>query len=217
MNLLIASRNKHKLEEIRAIFNLPGIDLVGANDIPGLPEVVEDGASFQSNAIKKAVTLAMFSRMWTIADDSGLEVDALGGDPGVRSARYAGEPADYAANNARLLKEMEGITLRTARFWCVIALSSPSGRAQIVEGKCEGHIIHELRGREGFGYDPLFVPDGHEQTFADMSPGLKNTISHRGLALQQAKDKWSLVLAGGENDWPLIVSPAKRARRRRQE
>lgn len=204
MNLLVASRNKHKLEEIRAIFNMPDVVLVGANEIAGLPEVVEDGSTFHANAVKKAVTLAMFSHMWTIADDSGLDVDALGGAPGVYSARYAGEPADYAANNAKLLKEMEGITLRSARFWCVIALSSPSGRAQIVEGKCEGKIIYELRGREGFGFDPLFVPEGHEHTFAEMQASLKNTISHRAAALRQAKEKWSFVLAGNGNDWPRI-------------
>lgn len=217
MNILVASRNKHKLEEIRAIFNLPDIVLVSANDIPGLPEVIEDGASFQVNAIKKAVTLAMFSRMWTIADDSGLEVDALGGAPGVHSARYAGEPVNYATNNAKLLKELDGIPLRAARFWCVVALSSPSGRAQIVEAKCEGRIINEIRGIEGFGFDPLFVPEGHEQTFAEMHSSLKNMISHRALALRQAKEKWSFVLAGGENDWPRVMSPEQRAKQRRQD
>ena len=215
MNLLVASRNKHKLEEIRAIFNTPDITLIGANDIPGLPEVIEDGASFQVNAVKKAVTLAMFSRMWTIADDSGLEVDALGGAPGIHSARYAGEPVDYMANNTKLLKAMEGIHLRSARFWCIISLSSPSGRAQIVEGKCEGRIINEIRGKEGFGFDPLFVPDGYDRTFAEMKSDLKNMISHRALALHQAKEKWSFVLAGGENDWPRIMSPEQRAKRRR--
>jgi len=216
MKLLVASRNKHKIEEIKAIFNLPDIILIGANDIPGLPDVIEDGASFQTNAVKKAVTLAMFSRMWTIADDSGLEVDALGGAPGIHSARYAGEPVDYAANNAKLLKEMEGITLRSARFWCIISLSSPSGRAQIVESKCEGRIINEIHGKEGFGFDPLFVPDGYDHTFAEMNSNLKNMISHRALALRAAKEKWSFVLAGGENDWPRVMSPEQRTKRRRQ-
>ena len=215
MNLLVASRNKHKLEEIRAIFNLPDIILLGANEIPGLPEVVEDGSTFHANAVKKAVTLAMHAHLWTIADDSGLEVDALGGAPGVHSARYAGEPADYAANNTKLLKELEGVTARSARFWCVIALSSPAGRAQIVEGKCEGQIIDELRGKEGFGFDPLFVPDGHLQTFAEMEAGLKNSISHRARALQQAKENWNAVLASGENDWPRIISPEQRPKLRR--
>lgn len=216
MKLLIASRNKHKLEEIRTIFDIPDMILVGANEIPSLPEVVEDGSSFHANAVKKAVTLAMCAHLWTLADDSGLEVDALGGAPGVHSARYAGEPVDYAANNAKLLKELAGVTLRAARFWCVVALASPAGRAQIVEGKCEGKIIHETRGQAGFGFDPLFVPAGYEQTFAEMSPSLKNQISHRGRALQQAKEKWHAILASGENDWPRIISPEQRARQRQR-
>jgi len=196
---------------------MPDITLIGANDIPGLPEVVEDGSTFHANAVKKAVTLAMQSHLWTIADDSGLEVDALGGAPGVYSARYAGESADYAANNTKLLKEMEGLTLRSARFWCVIALSSPSGRAQIVEGKCEGQIINELRGKEGFGFDPLFVPEGFSRTFAEMEAALKNSISHRARALQQAKEKWNATLASGENEWPRMTSPEQRARQRRHD
>ena len=216
MNLLVASRNKHKLEEIRAIFNLPELVLVGAGEMPGLPEVVEDGSSFQVNAIKKAVTLAMRAHMWAIADDSGLEVDALGGAPGIHSARYAGEPVDYAANNAKLLNEMEGITLRSARFRCVVALSSPSGRAQIVEAKCEGKIITELRGKEGFGFDPLFVPDGYEETFAEMKADLKNSISHRAEAFRLARDNWGFILAKDEADWPRVLTPEQRARRRRQ-
>lgn len=216
MKLLVASRNKHKLEEIRAIFNLPDIVLSSAGEFPGLPEVIEDGTSFQANAVKKAVTLAMISRLWTIADDSGLEVDALGGAPGIHSARYAGEPVDYAANNAKLLKELEGISLRSARFWCVVALASPSGRAQIVEAKCEGHIINELRGKEGFGFDPLFVPEGYEYTFAEMNADLKNMISHRSMALRQAKKNWSFILTGGENDWPRVLSPKERVKHRRQ-
>jgi len=215
MNLLVASRNKHKLAEIRAIFDIPGIAIVGADEIAGLPEVVEDGSTFQSNAVKKAVTLAMHAHLWTLADDSGLEVDALGGEPGVHSARYAGESVDYAANNAKLVKELAGLTLRSARFRCVIALSSPSGRAQIVEGKCEGKIINELRGREGFGFDPLFVPDGYEQTFAEMPANLKNGISHRAAALKLAKKKWGFVLEKGENDWPRIISPEQRSKQNR--
>jgi XTP/dITP diphosphohydrolase len=214
MKILVASRNKHKLEEIRAIFNLPNLILVSPDEIPGLPEVVEDGTSFQINAVKKAVTLAMFSRMWTIADDSGLEVDALGGAPGVHSARYAGEPVDYAKNNAKLLKEMEGLDTRSARFRCVVALSSPSGRAQIVEGICEGHIITETRGQGGFGFDPVFIPDGYEQTFAEMPAGQKNSISHRGRALNKAKEKWEFILKKGESDWPIILSPEQRRKMR---
>ncbi|MFA7159309.1 MAG: RdgB/HAM1 family non-canonical purine NTP pyrophosphatase [Kiritimatiellia bacterium] len=214
MKLLVASRNKHKLEEIRAIFSLPGLEISGACEVSGLPEVVEDGASFHANAVKKAVTLAMASHLWTIADDSGLEVDALGGAPGVRSARYAGGHADYEANNAKLLRELAGISLRSARFWCVVAMSSPSGRAQMVEAKCEGLITGEPRGRGGFGFDPLFIPAGYSQTFAEMNSALKNSISHRGLAFQLAKEKWSFVLSGKDNDWPRMLPPELRSRQR---
>ena len=216
MKLLIASRNKHKLKEIKAIFDLRGIDLSGADENPGLPEVIEDGTTFHANAVKKAVTLAIASHTWTIADDSGLEVDALGGAPGVHSARYAGDQADYTANNAKLLKELDGISLRSARFRCIVAMSSPSGRAQMVEAKCEGLIIDVLRGSGGFGFDPLFVPDGHNQTFAEMDISLKNMISHRALALRLAKEKWSFVLSGKENEWPSVLSPEQRKKQRSQ-
>ena len=159
-------------------------------DFPDLPEVIEDGATFEDNAIKKAVTIARLTEMWTIADDTGLEVDALGGEPGVYSARYAGEPVSYEANNAKLLSALVGTKDRTARFRCVIALSSPSGDARTVEGRCEGSIIDALRGDGGFGYDPLFEPVGYGQTFAEMDIDEKNRISHRAVALQKARDEW---------------------------
>lgn len=190
MKLLIATRNPHKLEEIRAIFKLPCVELVSVEDIPGLPEVVEDRDTFEANAIKKAVTLALASGLWTMADDSGLEVDHLDGAPGVYSARYAGEPPDYRANNTKLMQELRGATDRTARFRCVIALANARGKSQFVEGACEGAISEAARGEEGFGYDPLFVPDGHDLTFAEMDSDAKNRISHRGHALQRAYETW---------------------------
>jgi XTP/dITP diphosphohydrolase len=202
MKLLIASRNRHKLEEIRAIFRLPAVELVGVDDFPGLPEVIEDGQSFQANAVKKAMLTALAAKTWALADDSGLEVDALDGAPGVHSARYAGEPVNYAANNEKLLKALAGQTKRAARFRCVVALASADGRAQIVEGACEGKIIHECRGQHGFGYDPLFVPDGYEQTLAEMEPSLKNQLSHRARALQRARELWGLMLGQAEPAWP---------------
>jgi XTP/dITP diphosphohydrolase len=202
MKLLIASRNSHKLVEIRAIFNLPNVEIVGAHEIDGLPEVIEDGRTFQANAVKKAVSLAMLTKLWTLADDSGLEVDALNGDPGVHSARFAGEPADYVANNVKLLSLLEQQTHRVARFRCVVALSSPSGRAQIVEGTCQGRILRESRGEQGFGYDPLFAPDDYEQTFAQMDAALKNQISHRAIALKRAMQTWSELLGQSAADWP---------------
>ncbi|MBI3986221.1 MAG: XTP/dITP diphosphatase [Lentisphaerae bacterium] len=210
MKLLIATRNAHKLEEIRAILAVPGLELLGAMDIPGLPDVVEDGQTFPANAVKKAVTVAMASKLWTLADDSGLEVDALGGAPGVCSARYAGEPCDTAANNAKLLKELSGQTVRTARFRCVLALAMPAGRAQIVEGVCEGTILDAPRGTNGFGYDPLFVPRNHSETFAEMEAALKNRISHRAKALCAARETWGEIFEKNLSEWP--QRPARRTR-----
>ena len=195
MRLLVATRNRHKLEEIRQIFALPGLELLAADDVPGLPEeVVEDAETFEGNALKKARELCAASGLWTLADDSGLEVAALGNAPGVYSARYAGEPCSYPANNAKLLRELKGVADRRARFRCAIALCAPDGREWTVEGRCAGHIIGEERGANGFGYDPLFVPDGYGQTFAELEGEVKNRISHRGNALAQAAAAWRAML-----------------------
>lgn len=201
MQLVVATRNRHKLAEIRALFDLPGLELVSALDFPEIPDVEEDGKTFEENAVKKAVTLARATGYWALADDSGLEVEALGGAPGVYSARYAGVPVSYPANNAKLLRELEGVKNRKARFRCVIALSSPSGVARTVEGHCEGRILHEPRGSHGFGYDPVFVPDGFDRTFAEMEPAAKNAISHRGRALQKAREAWQALLNSDAPDW----------------
>ena len=195
MRLLIATANPHKLEEIRAILDAPGLELVGLGAFPEAPGVVEDADSFEGNAAKKAREMAAFSGMWTLADDSGLEVDVLGGAPGVYSARYAGEPADYARNNAKLLAALNGKTDRGARFRCVIALCSPDGDVRTVEGRCEGCIAATPAGDNGFGYDPLFIPDGYRQTFAELAPAGKNRISHRGAALAAARKAWTGLLA----------------------
>jgi len=195
MKILIASRNAHKIQEIREIFDLPGVEWVSAADVPGLHDVEEDGETFEANAIKKATELARATGLWALADDSGLEVAALGNAPGVYSARYAGEPCDHARNNAKLLRELDGQRDRSARFRCVAALSDPAGRAETVSGSCPGRIIERLRGTEGFGYDPLFVPDGFEQTFAEMGAEQKNRLSHRGRAMSRAKDKWGGLIA----------------------
>ena len=195
MKLLIATRNRHKLEEIRQIFALPSLELVAADDVPGLPEdVVEDADTFEGNALKKARELCAASGLWTLADDSGLEVTALDNAPGVFSARYAGEPCSYPANNAKLLHELAGVPDRRARFRCAIALCTPDGRSWTVDGSCEGHIIQEPRGANGFGYDPLFVPDGYDKTFAELDGAVKNAISHRGRALQRAAEAWRELL-----------------------
>jgi XTP/dITP diphosphohydrolase len=199
MKLLIATRNANKLDEIRAIFRISSLELVTIDDYPGIPEVVEDGETFAANAVKKAVTLAKAAGVRALADDSGLEVDALAGAPGVFSARYAGEPVSYEANNRKLLKELKGKADRKARFRCAVAISDPAGQYDVVEGKCEGHIVDVPRGDNGFGYDPLFAPAGHDETFAEMQASAKNQISHRAVALRLARGKWLQVLTSPDS------------------
>ena len=197
MRLLVATRNRNKLEEMRAILHVPGVELIGADEIEGLPEdVVEDADSFAGNALLKVRALCAASGLWTLADDSGLEVDALDGAPGVHSARYAGEPSNSTANNAKLLRVLKEETNRSARFRCALALAAPDGRSWTVEGRCEGRIAYIPAGREGFGYDPLFVPHGFTQAFAELSAEEKNRISHRGVALATAVSAWGPLLRG---------------------
>ncbi|MEI8351804.1 MAG: RdgB/HAM1 family non-canonical purine NTP pyrophosphatase [bacterium] len=203
MRLLIATGNAHKLAEIRSILQVPHLDLVSIRDFGSLPAVEEDGATFEANAIKKAVVLARASGLWTLSDDSGLEADALGGEPGVRSARYAGEPSCDAANNRKLLAQLENVDDRRARFRCVIALSDPVGVARTVSGSCEGGLLRHACGSGGFGYDPLFVPDGFSLTFAELEPGIKNRISHRARALDKAVRDWADFLATEPDAWPV--------------
>ena len=202
MKILIASRNAHKIQEIREIFDLPGVEWVSTAEFPDLHDVVEDGDTFEANALKKATELARATGLWALADDSGLEVTALGNAPGVYSARYAGEPCSHANNNAKLLRELAGKTDRSARFRCVAALSDPTGRAETVSGACPGRIVDALRGAQGFGYDPLFVPDGHDRTFAEMGNEQKNKLSHRGRALALAKEKWGALIAAAPAAFP---------------
>lgn len=202
MKLVIATRNLHKLREIRQILAVSDLTLLSMQDFPDVPEVVEDGETFEANAIKKAVSAAKATGHWAMADDSGLEVEALNGAPGVCSARFAGEPVNYDANNRKLLHLLENENNRRAWFRCVIALSSPSGVAHTVEGRCMGTIARECRGTHGFGYDPLFIPDGYSATFAELPPEVKNAISHRGRALQAAAEAWGPLLKSAPMDWP---------------
>lgn len=194
MQLVIATRNRHKLEEISAIFAFRHLVISSALDYPHLPDVEETGATFEENAILKARALAGATGQWAMADDSGLEVEALDGAPGVYSARYAGEPVNYAANNEKLLRALAGKTNRRARFRTVLALVRPGGEAVTVEGSCEGTIIEAPRGQGGFGYDPLFIADGETCTFAEMPADKKNKISHRARALAKAHDAWAELL-----------------------
>jgi len=202
MKLLIATGNHHKFAEISAILAVPHLSFISLRQLNGYPLVVEDGNSFETNAIKKAVILARFSNMWTLADDSGLEVDALHGDPGVYSARYAGEPADDSANNRKVVAAMAGVLDRKARFRCAIALSDPNGVFRVVSGVCEGRLLSAVQGAGGFGYDPLFVPRGYEQTFAELPAGIKNKISHRACALRAAITAWHDCLIQELPTWP---------------
>lgn len=181
MKLYVATHNAHKIREISQI-------LAGWEILPDDPEGVEENApDFAGNALIKVRAIAARHRGdWAMADDSGLEVKALAGAPGVRSARYAGEPTDSVANNALLLKNLIGIEDRTANFTCAIALVSPEGIEHTVEGKCFGRIAETLSGAAGFGYDPLFVPEGYDRSFAELSADEKNAISHRGRALAEA-------------------------------
>ena len=182
MKLFVATHNQHKIREISQI--LPEFEIV-----PDDPEGIEENApDFAGNALIKVHAIAArHPGEWCMADDSGLEVRALGGAPGVHSARYAGEPCSTPANNALLLKNLEGKSDRRARFTCCCALVDPSGEEMVVHGHCPGRIAEKASGSEGFGYDPLFIPDGYDKSFADLSADEKNVISHRGRALEKVK------------------------------
>ena len=183
--LLLATRNDGKLRELRHFLEGLEARLETLASHPEISDVDEDGDSFEANALKKARHAARLSGMWTVAEDSGLCVDALGGAPGVRSARYAGVHGDDAANNARLLRELGASTDRRARYVCVLVLARPDGEPVVTtRGTCEGEIATEPRGKGGFGYDPLFIPERiPNATMAQLAPEQKNLISHRSQGL----------------------------------
>jgi XTP/dITP diphosphohydrolase len=183
--ILVATRNQGKVTEIRSLLQGISIQLLSLNSFPDLPDVVEDGETFEENALKKARVVALATGIAALADDSGLCVDALNGRPGVLSARYAGEGASDGEKCARILQEMKDVPdpLRTARFMCVLALVAPSGAEKLFKGVCEGKIIRETRGSGGFGYDPIFYHPRSGLTFAEMESEAKNRVSHRGRAL----------------------------------
>lgn len=188
--ILIATRNAHKLEEIRAM--LPGFTLIGTDAYPEVPDPEENGTTFEANAKIKAEAWTRATGLPAIADDSGLEVDALHGEPGIHSARYAGTHGDSAANNAKLLAALEAVppAARTARFVCALAYSCPGQPTQTLRGTCEGTILTQHQGTGGFGYDPLFVPEGYTETFAALDPAIKAALSHRARAFQAARTQW---------------------------
>ncbi|HHU92391.1 MAG TPA: XTP/dITP diphosphatase [Halanaerobiaceae bacterium] len=191
--LLVASANPGKIREIKSFLgNINGIklEIVGLDEFPDLEEVIEDGDSFTANALKKARLRAEQTGLLSLADDSGLVVEYLGGEPGIYSARYAGEKASDEENNLKLIEKLKGLPAekRKAAFICVMALVDPVSREEIVvEGRCEGIIQLEAKGENGFGYDPIFYLPDYKKTMAELPLKVKNQISHRAVALEKMK------------------------------
>ncbi len=192
--ILLATRNLHKTLEVRAILG-PGWNVVDLLGYPDLPEVDETGLTFADNAALKAIFGSKnFPGGWVLADDSGLEVDALGGAPGVFSARYAGPGADDEANRQHLARELQRVVgptyaqPQTARFRCCIVVAWDGEVAKRFDGTVEGAVVHPARGKGGFGYDPVFVPAGYKETFSELPAEVKNRLSHRGEAMRKAAE-----------------------------
>lgn len=186
--IILASKNQHKLVELQTLCGVPASCIRLATEYPNAPDIEENGVTFKANALIKARALRDHSGEWALADDSGLEVDALKGEPGIFSARYAGEHGNDAANNQLLLKNLDSPSVtRSAHFTCAIALVSPDGAEYVTTGHCFGTILHEERGSNGFGYDPLFLPDGYQKTFAELTSNVKCKISHRAKAAAEMR------------------------------
>lgn len=193
--LILATRNPHKVKEIRAM--LPNWQVEDLSLLPEAPEVEESGVTFKENATLKALAISRLTGYYVLADDSGLEVEALNGDPGVYSARYAGREGSDAANNKKLLQAMSEVSesKRLARFRCVMVLARGGEVLGDFSGMVSGRILFEETGEGGFGYDPLFAPDGHEKSFAELGSAVKNTLSHRARALEGVADFLSQISA----------------------
>jgi XTP/dITP diphosphohydrolase len=188
--LVLATRNRHKVEELVALLGGLGITIRTLDEFPDAPDVVEDGDTCEANAVKKARAIAEFTGLPAVADDTGLEVDALGGRPGVYAARYAGEDATYEDNCRKLLQELTGVPRerRTARFLTVAAIALPSGGIRVAQGTLDGVIAEEASGTLGFGYDPVFLIPELGKTLAQLSADQKNTISHRAKAFAKMRE-----------------------------
>jgi XTP/dITP diphosphohydrolase len=200
--LVLATRNLHKVAELRRIVGdagLTGIDLVGVEVFPGVEDVAETGTTFVENARLKAAAVARATGVAAIADDSGLCVDVLGGAPGVFSARWSGRHGDDLTNLHLLLDQLGDVpdSHRGAHFACAAVLVLPDGTERVAEGRLSGHLLHEPRGTNGFGYDPVFVPEGHARTTAEMTPAEKDAISHRGRAFRAIVPAIAEVLVPG--------------------
>jgi len=185
--LVVATRNAHKTAEIRSMLG-GRFEVVDATAFPDFPEIEETGTTFLENARLKAEGISRLIDGWVLSDDSGLEVDALDGAPGVWSSSFGGEEGNNAKNNARLLAEMNGRTDRAARFRCTMVIARDGTERAHFNGTVEGTVIGEPRGGAGFGYDPLFIPEGHDHTFSELGDEVKNTLSHRSRALAQVTD-----------------------------
>jgi XTP/dITP diphosphohydrolase len=181
--LILATRNAHKTEEIRHILG-DRFEVLDVTSFPDLPEIVETGTTFLENARLKALGISRHIDGWVLADDSGLEVDALGGAPGVWSSSYGGEEGNHAKNNLRLTREMAGKEQRTARFRCTLVLAKDGAERAVFTGTVEGLIAGSPSGNGGFGYDPLFIPEDHTTTMADLGAEVKSTLSHRAQAIR---------------------------------
>jgi XTP/dITP diphosphohydrolase len=192
--LILATRNAHKTAEIRAMIG-DRFEVLDVTAMPECPQIEETGTTFLENARLKALGISSRIDGWVLADDSGLEVDALGGAPGVGSSSFGGEEGNHSRNNARLLDEMRGRPGRRARFCCTMVLARNGHEQAHFTGSVEGHVIEAARGGHGFGYDPLFIPEGYEKTFAELGEHVKNTLSHRSRALAQALDFLDQVTA----------------------
>ncbi|MBW1835619.1 MAG: XTP/dITP diphosphatase [Deltaproteobacteria bacterium] len=202
--LVIATRNKGKTAEIRDLFEDFPFGIKNLEDFGPIPPVEEDGSTFDENAYKKASFTAKILGLPALADDSGLIVEALGGAPGVRSARYAGENASDEQRCARLLKEMEGQTNRKAAFECVISIAVPTGPALTYEARVEGLIAEKPAGSNGFGYDSIFYYPPLKKTFAELTRNEKNRVSHRGKALNELRDEFKKVLTWIDQHMPVM-------------
>jgi len=187
--LVVATKNKKKLCEIREILKGLNLKITSLADYSNAPSIVENGKTFKENAIKKAIKIAHFSKKLTLGEDSGLCVDALGGKPGIYSSRFAGKDKNDLKNNLKLLKLLEGLPLnkRKAHYICAVALANKNGLVKAVEGRCRGFVSFNLKGRFGFGYDPLFIIPKYKKTFAQLGPRIKHKMSHRYRALSKAK------------------------------